>query len=482
VNIWESKLVDALEFGTVDRKQLEYFDEIMSWITRGDDDSFLLLQKKIGERELAQRIEEFLDQLVVGDCPLGIMFPLKLNQENAKKRYRQLIRVFHPDRGVKSQEWLNNRAERINKAFEKYNDGEDAGVDFLVEEKDEILDSKPVNKFQTKGVFLKTRFTYQPSVWRERLGNPQQFQRKIISFLIVFSFLLVLLVFYSNQQQETYLIKKKAQIVTSEKDDQLPLELSSYVDDVKVGKMLKEADTLFKSEELVFDEYQGDDSNYIDEVDSSGVTESYEFNQKVEVDNQKQVNSLSKTVESNRENIEKIRVKERHLPQIVAKKANVSSIGRPKIVTQNDSIGTSKAAESNQRNTLNVTANKTESKSGYSHYINQLKRYYELGDNNGTADLYISSGRENDIRGSDKLRKYYKRAYSRTSNRRFDYVISSVKEDNESAVVIEGRASFSYTSKTLLKKTDNKIEATFTVLLLKVGKEYKIASFDWKKV
>ena len=135
-----------------------------------------------------------------------------------------------------------------------------------------------------------------------------------------------------------------------------------------------------------------------------------------------------------------------------------------------------------QKKEPGVSAKDSSNLIDFSFYINQLKYFYELGDSDGTVGLYISSGRENDIRGSEKLRKYYRKAFAKTSNRKFDYVINSIKQDKESAVVIEGEVYLSFSSKKLLRKVDKKIDATFIVLLLKVGKEFKIASFDWKEV
>ena len=162
------------------------------------------------------------------------------------------------------------------------------------------------------------------------------------------------------------------------------------------------------------------------------------------------------------------------------KESKGSIIVERKKTIKDETLPESKSIVGNSKSAYDGLSKKVEL--DYSYYIAQLKLYYELGNSDGTANLYISSGRENNIRGSEKLRKYYRKAFARTSNRKFDYVINSIRQDKESAVIIEGLFDLSYSSKTLLRRVDKKVNATFVVLLLKVGKEFKIASFDWKEV
>ena len=112
--------------------------------------------------------------------------------------------------------------------------------------------------------------------------------------------------------------------------------------------------------------------------------------------------------------------------------------------------------------------------------IEKLKLNYELGDGQATADLYISSGRENNIRGADNIRKYYKKAFSKTLNREFGFSILKYEKSGQSTAVVEGRMDLTMITKRSSKKTV--INANFTILLVKISNQYKIASFDWDEV
>jgi len=125
VTEWESMLESSLQDGDVDFRLEKYLDEILSWSLRRRDHSYLLLQEKFGGVALLKLIEVFLDKLILSDSSNYEIFPLNLSVSQTKKRYRQLIRIFHPDRGTNSQEWLNSCAEKINKAYQNYNNNVD---------------------------------------------------------------------------------------------------------------------------------------------------------------------------------------------------------------------------------------------------------------------------------------------------------------------------------------------------------------------
>ena len=123
MSAWLSKFLNALDLESVDVELVDNVDDILAWIGDGSSNkSYELVDEKYGSLGLSQRLEIFLNELVVGDSSVGEMFPQMLSEEHAKKRYRKLIRIFHPDRGANPQEWLNYRAEKVNKAYQKYLD------------------------------------------------------------------------------------------------------------------------------------------------------------------------------------------------------------------------------------------------------------------------------------------------------------------------------------------------------------------------
>ena len=109
--------------------------------------------------------------------------------------------------------------------------------------------------------------------------------------------------------------------------------------------------------------------------------------------------------------------------------------------------------------------------------LEDLKEYYQVGDSQKISGLYISSGRENKIRGAEQIRKYYKKAFKKTTDRKFNYSIESYREEDDSTAVIQGTMNLSL--KTIKTGVVEKINATFTIWVFKLGGGYKIVSFEW---
>jgi len=252
---WLTKLVAALELETVNDDLLSYVDDILNWgAVRSQSEPYIKLYEELGEQIINERFEELLDRLLVGDCALGQMFPLSLNEEQAKKRYRKLIRIFHPDRGFKSQVWLNYRAERVNKAYQQFLDNEEVQADISLDDfPEEPLSKKSDNGVKTKvGKFaIKPKFRYRSSIWRERLGSPQEFQKKIVSLLLVVSLFLIFAVYFSNKEAETsqaLVSSPRASTLHSVQDQSLEEE---YIVDSNAKKILQEANAFFSENEKV---------------------------------------------------------------------------------------------------------------------------------------------------------------------------------------------------------------------------------------
>jgi len=95
------------------------------------------------------------------------------------------------------------------------------------------------------------------------------------------------------------------------------------------------------------------------------------------------------------------------------------------------------------------------------------------------SELYIASGRENKIRSSERIRKYYRKAFTRTINRSFKYVVESYRLEEQSTALVKGKM---YLSMEMKKSGDvNYINASFTIVMIKLGGGFKIASFEWSR-
>ena len=203
MNIWQTNLSRCLRLGICDSSLIRHLDEILLWrgkLESSKDDFSSVLIDEYGERVLKKKFEEFLDRLIVTGNSQTVLFSPRLTKEDAKNRYRKLIRVFHPDRGVNEQEWLNHRAEVINLAYQDYCDS--------VAEMSTGSHSEPVeasfnyrpkagNGKVDEGAKFKIKF--RPDVWRKWLGDSQNFQRNIIYGLAITSGLMIVFFYISSR-------------------------------------------------------------------------------------------------------------------------------------------------------------------------------------------------------------------------------------------------------------------------------------------
>ncbi|MFT4636266.1 MAG: hypothetical protein ACI9OI_002066 [Chitinophagales bacterium] len=197
-NSWIAEFAKCLELGTTKASLANSYDEIVVWMRSSTDPDSVYseLESRYSKEWLALRYEEFLDRLFVSESALAPMFPASLPSEQAKKRYRQLIRVFHPDRGAHEEMWLNYRAERVNKAFNEYERQPARPIADIMSAVEAPLTYKGrVVSKPKQGAKIK----YRPNLLRQKLGNARQVQRKIILSLVVCSSIMILIVFASSR-------------------------------------------------------------------------------------------------------------------------------------------------------------------------------------------------------------------------------------------------------------------------------------------
>ena len=221
MNGWQNQLARCLKLGVSEVELRIHLDEMVSWysrLSRGSDEFAASLISEYGEQGFKQRFEEFLDRLVVADNKGQRLFPQELSDAQAKKRYRQLIRVFHPDRGAKDEVWLNYRAEIINANYEKYCNRESLvppdlrsngapgpahTTDFGRTPRSGNGSSHGNRTARGKVTARASRnlkIKFRPAVWRRRLGDPKTLQRKIVYSLALFSAVLVLFFYASTRE------------------------------------------------------------------------------------------------------------------------------------------------------------------------------------------------------------------------------------------------------------------------------------------
>lgn len=239
---WKTDFLNCLELGTSNVALANHFDQIVVWVrSEGDgDELYTNLEVRYSKDWIQLRYEEFLDRLFLSETPLASIFPPSLSTEEAKTRYRQLIRIFHPDRGAHEEVWLNYRAEIINKAFKEY-EGKREVASVAISPMNVNIPTPNKNIAEPR---LSTKIKYKPNLLREKLGNARQVQQKIITGLIFGAIVLVLLVFASSRTvtDSRVLVASQDEIASLADDRAITEDLR--LSNVKAKKILDDAQWL----------------------------------------------------------------------------------------------------------------------------------------------------------------------------------------------------------------------------------------------
>lgn len=197
---WQNEFLRSLELGTTSAGLADYFEEIVELMkgVDGSDPKFKELIASHSIEWVLLRYEELLDRLFVSELAVAQAFPSQFTEEKAKLRFRQLMRVFHPDRGAHEQAWLNYRAERLNKAYKDYQSKAIkpmAGEANISDNQTTSSQIKEPHKTRTKSTIK-----YKPNALRETFGNAEQVQKRIIFGIIFAASILVFLVYLSSSE------------------------------------------------------------------------------------------------------------------------------------------------------------------------------------------------------------------------------------------------------------------------------------------
>lgn len=191
---WMSAIERCLEQGSADPVLISYIDEILSWRLNGAH----------WDKSAKGSFEEFLDQLLIAN-PNNYqeLFPSDLSAEQAKARYRQLIGLFHPDRGAKAPTWLTYRAERLNSAYSEYQKKRHSQNDHQGSTSPKSRSSAisgAAHKSMVEQAPKAKRRIILPLTTRDIrkwLGSPEKFEKKVFLGLIAAAALFVTLLLLS---------------------------------------------------------------------------------------------------------------------------------------------------------------------------------------------------------------------------------------------------------------------------------------------
>ena len=125
MQVWGEQVARSLKIGYPDQALLFHLEELLSWHRRILKDGVTEYDQEIlgdiSVQEFGILFENLIDRLLFQGMGDGErLFPNNTNLRAAKDRYRKLMKLFHPDTGANSEEWLNFRAERVNSLYAEF--------------------------------------------------------------------------------------------------------------------------------------------------------------------------------------------------------------------------------------------------------------------------------------------------------------------------------------------------------------------------
>jgi hypothetical protein len=202
VVLWESALRDSLHLGYADSTLLQSLDNVLQWYTVATSDSAdkfaCSLIDEYGLVTFQTKFENVLDRLIIdADSDNYGPFEPGLDPTKAKWRYRKLISVFHPDKGANDIAWLNFRAEKINRCYADFKQNMLERVTVNSGMSLNISLTKRRKSRKSRSVVGRNASSLKPkslkSDWRDKIGDPEILEKRIIKGVIVLLILLSLL-------------------------------------------------------------------------------------------------------------------------------------------------------------------------------------------------------------------------------------------------------------------------------------------------
>lgn len=205
MKLWQEAFLRGLEEASSEPQLYPHLDELLDWFSSSkrleEPDSVMnSLAEVYGEQELRTRYERSIERLIFhGNEVVNGLFSDSSSSKEAKKRYRKLMQVFHPDIGFNKQTWLTSRSEKINRAYQEYKDSLGADVITNISAPDrDLSNAKPsIVKPPAINMFRDLALRYNADLWRKRLGEPETLLRKLAIVLIGVVSVILLLVILS---------------------------------------------------------------------------------------------------------------------------------------------------------------------------------------------------------------------------------------------------------------------------------------------
>lgn len=193
-----SQLLRCIELDEMDNSLSPYIDEVLEISGELNTDNISEELKKIcqsiGIDQVKARVERYISKtyLEIGENSGDKLF-IGLDEARAKERYRKIIRIFHPDRGINDQLWLNRRSEKVNNAYRRFKANklqfDNVASHSTISKKSHFVAKTSINKPRAAkaGIIKRNGF------FRKYAGQQQSLQSLVFKWILIAFGLLILL-------------------------------------------------------------------------------------------------------------------------------------------------------------------------------------------------------------------------------------------------------------------------------------------------
>ena len=230
---------------------IEQFNDVLKWLIGREFEVGVRLTQEFSSFFSAPSVARdntlyALDDMLFGGASDSPFAHLGLPRNTAigivKSRYKRLMQLYHPDRGLATELGLTSRAETLNSAFSSIKEVKNglSTASSTLDATHGRYTSEPVYRPSPATRPSSSGYSYHPNKARAVMGSAQQAKRKILIGLAGLSCLFLLVIYINNRplDSENTLIASNfeqgilAHKVTKKTNDQEVLSAESTLDNV----------------------------------------------------------------------------------------------------------------------------------------------------------------------------------------------------------------------------------------------------------
>lgn len=190
----------ALQRGESPQVSPECVEGLLQWLCGRQHGTAESPRRILGDpsdnKRLVQRVYGVLDDILFLDNSLA---PIKGTFAEKERRYRLLVRAFHPDRFPELEKWLIPRSQSVNAAYAAFRNNLEADEEEASEQTVETHQSTPPSARPHRMVIRRPGM----GEWLLRITAPLSRSRylpqKIMAVIVILCTLLLVIIYYTNR-------------------------------------------------------------------------------------------------------------------------------------------------------------------------------------------------------------------------------------------------------------------------------------------